>query len=325
MKHSYPKVNQSVIYSLLLCGLLTGCVSYQPRLLVPSLTFSAEDLQLNEPAHSNSPGVDFGIETAVNESDSLFNVEVLPGIRVRSVIPGGPASLAGIQAGDVILSVNGTETNNPDTLVAIAQQSQEQSAFQFQIRRNTAVLAANLIPRPASANSAPLRELYRVDPIATRAGYRTELLTVQDQADITVATIVDIQPGSPLLTDGFAVDDMILAVNGNPIESAQGLINNLNTDFALGETVSVTVFSHDQLLEKSLTLWDPGRRISRLSLWPLLLYESTLSPQRTSLSILDFWLFSVYRFDRNVGERQHRLFELIRFSSDYGELIEETQ
>ena len=94
-----------------MCVLLTGCVSYQSRVLSPNITFSAEDLALIAPEGNNITGVDFGIETTVNESDSLFNVEVLPGIRVRTVSPGGPASQAGIQAGDVILSVNGIETN----------------------------------------------------------------------------------------------------------------------------------------------------------------------------------------------------------------------
>ena len=324
MKPSFKNENRSVLTVMLVCASLTGCVSYQARVLSPSISLSAEDLSLNEPGANNNTGVDFGIETTVNESDSLFNVQVLPGIRVRTVSAGGPASQAGIQAGDVILNVNGIETNNPDALNALAQQTQDQPTFLFQVRRNTAVLEASLIARPVNANSAPLRELYRVDPLATRAGYSTEAITVRGQPGITAAKIVDIQRDSPLARDGFSVDDMIIAINGNPIGSAQSLINSLNSDFELGDTVTVSVFSDGDLVNRNLTLWDPGRRISQISLWPLIQYESTLSPQTTNLKLLDFWLFSVYRFDRTAGERQHRLFELFRFSSDYGELVEET-
>lgn len=315
------------IFSLVVCALLTGCISYQPRVLVPSLTLSAQDIGLNESPvdASRNSGVDFGIEAAVNESDSLFNVEVLPGIRIRAVNPGGPANAAGIQPGDVILSINGLETNQPDVLYTLARQTREETEFQFQIRRDTTLLQASVIARPAQNSGAPLRELYRVDPIATRGGYRTELLTISGQPDMAAARIVDIAPDSPLLTDGFYVDDIIVAIDGRPVGSAQGLINSINTDYELGDTVSMTVFRNNQLHERELTLWDPGRRISRLSLLPLLQYESTLSPQRTSFSLLDFWLFAVYRFDHSAGERRHQLLELFSFSSDYGELVEETQ
>ncbi|MBT8145854.1 MAG: PDZ domain-containing protein, partial [Gammaproteobacteria bacterium] len=110
---------------LVVSVLLTGCVSYESRQLVPSITLSPEDLELNsvDTSGESSAGVDFGLQVTVNESDSLFNVEVLPGVRIQEVASGGPADMAGLQAGDVILSVNGTEVNEPDTLAALALQS----------------------------------------------------------------------------------------------------------------------------------------------------------------------------------------------------------
>lgn len=169
----------------LVCGLLTGCVSYEPRLLVPNITLSPDDLQLSQPASQaeNTGGVEFGLSVTVNESDSLFNIEVLPGVRVREVATGGPADLAGLQAGDVILAVNGTEVNQPDSLEALARQGQQATEFIFRIRRGTAVLESNLVGRPRATAGAPLRELYRSDPLATRANYETTLLQVRDRGD----------------------------------------------------------------------------------------------------------------------------------------------
>ena len=69
---------------------------------------------------------------------------------------------------------------------------------------------------------------------------------------------------------------------------------------------------------------DPGRRLARLSLGPLLQYESSLSPAQTRFSILDLWLFSVFSYQKQEGETQISLFSLFRVATGYGELLEES-
>lgn len=306
--------------------LLAGCVSYEPRQLVPSISLSPEDLELNvtDSDRRADAGADFGLQVAVNESDSLFNVEVLPGVRVREVAAGGPADLAGLQAGDVILSVNGTEVNEPDTLSALALQSRERNNFTFRLRRGTAVLEAGVVARNRSTADTELRELFRSDPLATRAGYETTLVQVRNRGELSVARIVEMTSDSPLREAGLRVGDVILAADGIAVGSAQGFINRVLNDYQLGESLSLTLYRDEQILERNIRLWDPGRRISRISLRPLLFYESSLNNQQTRLSLLDFWLFSVYRFERSQSERQHQVLGIFSVSSDYGELLEET-
>ena len=57
---------------------MTSCLSYEPAQLVPEITLSAEEVSFFESVDSNLL-VDFGMEVSVNESDSLFNLETLPG------------------------------------------------------------------------------------------------------------------------------------------------------------------------------------------------------------------------------------------------------
>lgn len=302
--------------------LVSGCISYEPAQLVPAVTLSPEQVNLVATA-ADAAQVDFGIDVAVNESDSLFNVEVLPGIRVRSVSANGPAANAGIEVGDIILSVDGTETNNPDALTLRAQTNQASGSYAFTVQRNTVVFEATVIARALSSNPPP-QSLYRIDPLATRAGYRSELVEIDNQGTIAAARVVELYPRSPLPAADIRRDDLILALDGEYLNSAQDLVTRLNRDHELGDTVRFTRFRDGDLAEVEVSLWDPGRRISRIALGPLFRYESSLSPDSTSVSLLDLWLFSLYSFQQQEGERSHSLLGLINFSSDAGELIEES-
>lgn len=301
-------------------ALLQGCVSYEPAVLVPALTLSAEDVRLVSARAADSGRLEFGVTVTTNESDSLANVQILPGIRVRTVTPNGPADAAGIQPGDIILAVNDLETNAPDALTAL-QQTSTDTAFRFTVRRNTVVFEASVQARVVNQN-APPQELYRADPIATRAGYRTELVTIRDQTPVAAARVVELFPDSPLPTAGINVGDLILALDGRPINTAQDLISRLNQEHALGERVQMTRYTGNAVDTVTVPLWDPGRRISRIALGPLLQYQSSLSPSSDSLSILDLWLFSLYSYTRTDSEKTHSLLGLFRFSSNYGELTE---
>lgn len=302
--------------------LLTACISYQPTVLTPAITLSPEDISLAAGLDS-SASQDFGLDVSLNESDSLSNVEILPGVRVRNLSANGPADSAGIQVGDIILSVNEMDTNHPDVLTALQQQSTAGREFAFIIRRNTVVFEATVIPRTISSTSPPV-ELYRSDPIATRAAYRTELITIRNQPDRVAARLVELYPQSPLRQAGLSEGALILAIDGVYINSAQDLINRVTRDYAPGAQITMSIYDGQAIAETRVKLWDAGRRISRLSLGPLLQYTSSLNPSSNNLSILDFWLFSVYSYSRNGDERSHSFLGLFNFTSDYGELREET-
>ena len=66
------------IFTLLQLSLLTGCVSYEPAILVPALNLSAEDITLSDTAGASGARIDFGVVLGLNESDSLSNIEYCP-------------------------------------------------------------------------------------------------------------------------------------------------------------------------------------------------------------------------------------------------------
>lgn len=311
---------------LTLFAALTSCMSSEPRQLVPSITLSPELVSLTT-GEAVASGLNFGMTTSVNESDSLSNIAILPGVRVRSVIPNGAADLAGIRSGDVILEIDGREMNQPDAIDALAQQIDTAQTFDFQVRRNTTVIAATVNARPINDQRTPPVELYRVDPVATRAGFTTEVYEDQNGQTQSGARVVRIFTDSPFPPADIRDGDTIMAINGQVIQSAQGFVTRIHNDFTLGDSVNLTLLRADnmqtQILEKNVKLWDPGRRISRVSLGPLFQYQSTLSPQQTKVSVLDLWLFSLFSYEHVEGEKEYSFLSLFRFSSGYGELLEE--
>ncbi len=316
-----------VVGLLVVACLLSACVSQEPRQLVPSITLSPEIVSLSE-GEAVGAGLNFGITAAVNESDSLSNITVLPGIRVRAVTANGAADTAGIRAGDVILSIDGREINHPDLLDALAQQTGSAGAFVFQVRRNTTVFETTVNASANSDGRSVPTELYRADPILIRAGFTTEVFEDAGSAPVSGARIVAIFPESPLPAADLRESDTILALNGVSVQSAQSLVSRLHSEFQPGDRVLLSVLrkaaGENQLLDKEIRLWDPGQRVSRVALGPLLQYESSLDPQQTRLSIGDLWLFSLFDYQLSEGEREIRLLSIFRFATGYGELVEET-
>ena len=298
---------------------MTSCIAYEPAQLIPEITLSTEEVSFVEANHTDLV-VDFGMETSANESDSLLNLEVLPGVRVRSVALNGPADSAGIQAGDVILFINNLPTNEPDAVLAIQTQTQLES-YIFQIQRNTTVFEVTLYGRTITA-AQEARELYRLDPIATRASYRTELATIRQQEQVAAARILEIFPNSPLGAAGLKPNDRILAIDGEFINSAQDFISKVNQEFELGDTLEITAHVDGKIEKRSLKLWSPRRRISRISMRPFFHFDSSLSPPSKNFSILDLWLFAVYSYSKIENENSHDILGIFNITSDYGELTE---
>ena len=128
---------------------------------------------------------------------------MLPGVRVRNVVNNGAADSAGIQIGDVILASDGMETNHPDTIKTL-QQAAAKSTFEFRAQRNTTVFETTVEGRAISSSTAP-EELYRIDPIATRAGYRSEMVSINNET-VAATRVVELFPESPLPQAGIAID-----------------------------------------------------------------------------------------------------------------------
>ncbi|MEX2332643.1 MAG: PDZ domain-containing protein, partial [Pseudohongiella sp.] len=191
------------------------------------------------------------------------------------------------------------------------------------VRRNTTVFMATLNVTPLTDQQTAPVELYRADPVLLRAGFTTELLRDSDGGRVSGARVVRLFDDSPLASADIRTNDIILTVDNRPVESAQGLVTVLAQNYTAGDRITLGVSRDNAVRHQRVDLWHPGRKLSRLSLWPLFSYESTADPDQTRIRVGDLILFSLFSFQRNGAEREYNILGLFRTASDYGELIEE--
>lgn len=314
--------------TLFLTIFLSGCVSTEALTTSEHINLSPENMRFE----NNSNGrLDFGLSVSLNESDSLDNLETLPGLRIRSVRTNSVADLAGIQSGDILLEMNSIKTNSADTLAAIAEVETPKDYVDVLVKRDTTVFATKMTKPKILQRSKP-EERYRVDAVKTRAGYRSEIISNPDQPETkqVVARIIEIFPDSPFFEKGIVKGDAIAAINGQSVTSAQALVNLMSQEYEFGETLEFSLLRESDpgnltSRQVSLSLWEPKRKITGLRFWPLFNYESSIAPSGSKFSLIDFILFSVFSYERIEGETNYSILGILKFSSGYGELVEESE
>ncbi|WP_066803237.1 S1C family serine protease [Moraxella oblonga] len=100
-----------------------------------------------------------GIEIAHN--NDLTDLSTQTGVQITHVGQGTPAQKAGLQNGDVVLSINGTTTNDPNTLIGLVSKTAPNNTLSMVILRNNQQhnLSVTVGERPTKNQSQNLQNL----------------------------------------------------------------------------------------------------------------------------------------------------------------------
>ena len=159
---------------------------------------------------------------AVNQTlaDS-FGLQKPAGALVSSVDPGGPAAKAGLQAGDVILGVNGAPVNNsselPSQIAAMKPGTKATlDVWRDKSKKQVTVTLASLSDTKVADASAGAAE-------PGRLGVTVRALTPQERNGTAGHGLLVQQASGPAASAGIQPGDVILAVNGRAVTSPDQL------------------------------------------------------------------------------------------------------
>jgi membrane-associated protease RseP (regulator of RpoE activity) len=195
-----------------------------------------------------------------------LSVTALPsqGLRVASVQEGGPAAKAGIQTGDLILSVDGQVVKTPEQLKSVVEAKAPGTTVTITFDRGDQEMRATvkLGEAPAGAQIEATPPPAGQQPPAARApgqglgrgelGVQIQNITPQLKQRYNLTrdsgiVVTNVVAGSPAALAGIQPGDIILSVNGTDVTTAEQLTRAIVTA-GRGQTVTLQVLRGNDML-----------------------------------------------------------------------------
>lgn len=157
---------------------------------------------------------------------------------LTQILPDSPADKAGLQAGDVLVQLEGKAVDNYDALLDVLRKKKigQNIALTYQRGDDTTDLTIRLSPRPGSNQQMPTVWLG---------------VTGEDKdGNVLLKTVVD---NSPAAAAKLKADDVITALNGKQVASYEKLIEAIQKK-ADGESITLSVQRGDSSEDIKVTL-----------------------------------------------------------------------
>lgn len=291
--------------------LVAACASYEPVPIPPGL------LEL-EGAVEDTPALQgyLGLDVTPNESDSIEELDVRPGLRVSKVAAGSPGERAGIKPSDVLLQFDGVPINDRERLDSLLLAVAEPKTVVLQLQRGTRVyeVQAELEVREGKN---PGRTLYHVDRVRLRAAFR------DGRGDGAYPEVAYLAEDSPLRAAGVTLGDRVLAFQGRDPGSASALVRAAALELEPGERGTLRLRRADgREAEVEFEAWSPGRRLIGFEIWPLYDWEAQPAEDRSTLVVGDFFLFSLFKRKSVGDQRYYSILSLIQWETGEATLQE---
>ncbi|WP_206953984.1 DegQ family serine endoprotease [Trinickia acidisoli] len=160
-----------------------------------------------------------GVNQTLAES---FGLQKPVGALVSSVDPDGPAAKSGLQAGDVILAVNGTAVNDSTDLPSQIASMKPGTKATLDIWRDKSKKQVTVTL--GSLSDTKVADKGTQGSEQGRLGVAVRSLTPQERSGTSLTHGLLVQQSSgPAASAGIQPGDVILAVNGHPVTSVQQL------------------------------------------------------------------------------------------------------
>lgn len=177
------------------------------------------------------------------------------GVLIADVIKGSPAAEAGIRQGDVVVSINGKEVNDPSALQFLVSEIAPGTKVPVTVIRNGSRKSVTVTIGDLSEAEVP-RDTYLVEDNRFLEGARIAELSPPLRESLEVPNNVDgvvvagVESNSPASSTGLRPGDVIVAVNGRKIAGIsefKQLLQSVN-----GRRMEISIYRQGMILNMTL-------------------------------------------------------------------------
>ncbi|EGV52433.1 DegQ family serine endoprotease [Candidatus Endoriftia persephone] len=185
------------------------------------------------------------IQDVTRDLAESFGMQHPQGALVARVLPGSPASKAGLQVGDVILSYNGTKLKSSSDLPPLVGASPIDRPVAVTVQRGGRTLEVMVqIGELPAEDAIELAETHAPKVMSNRLGLMVSDLSREQRSELAVppyqGVMVDSVTGEAARVAGIQEGDVILMINERKVESVQQF-NQLVAELPANKTVAVLV------------------------------------------------------------------------------------
>ncbi len=177
------------------------------------------------------------------------------GVLIADVIKGSPAAEAGIRQGDVVVSINGKEVNDPSALQFLVSEIAPGTKVPVTVIRNGSRKTVTVTIGDLSEAEVP-RDTYLVEDNRFLEGARIAELSPPLRESLEVPNNVDgvvvagVESNSPASSTGLRPGDVIVAINGRKIAGIsefKQLLQSVN-----GRRMEISIYRQGMILNMTL-------------------------------------------------------------------------
>jgi serine protease Do len=161
-----------------------------------------------------------GAQDITPDLSSAFNLTTSKGAAVTQVMVNSPAQRAGLQVGDIITSVNGTDIKNANDVVNAVAFTRVDSKIQLSIlRQNKAITLSTTLTDAKKREEANATQ----DPFLNGVGLKDFTLLSPIHGDIKGVLVVSVDEATNAWQSDLRAGDVITSVNQQKITSIEEL------------------------------------------------------------------------------------------------------
>lgn len=299
-----PALGHAALLALLVP---TAACTYAPLRTIPDPLPEVREWALAE----RPAGAFLGLKLVENDSGSLEDLSFASGLRVAKVVANSPAAQAGVQLEDVVLEADGVELFAPEDVAALLAGKAGGDSLVLNVQRGDTVFEVPIVLTASGDGATPVKPLYHLDPARSRAAW----------ADGDRGAVLVARPDAGPVRD-LPIGALVTAIDDQQILSGRGLVRELARR-APASKVTLTARARDGRSQAyDVKLLGEGRVVTRASVPVLVTYDADLEADRRSFVLIDLWLISLLRYERDGNERSWRVLRFFQWSSGVGELGE---